>query len=539
MILVARGVSNPRFHFPSIDSSARKRLYALTQSEQVAFENLKPLSSLDPQHLPALPIGHFWYHDGTSWTIRRLLSAPKALLDLDIYSNGGDPNKPVTAYSVSQNKQLVSCYVDTASVEGVKQSRKAAPSSYGGYSSSRKDFKNLETGFSDTIGHAVGHKDSSQGRDKDGALIYSDTNPRNYSSEKSHATGGSKFGQSIRNHQLEAISRRNKGKYLEWDQYQGTHEQVEAGLYVPRFKLSMRIFRGQSSLAIFDQDQPITKSDTKRVWQDHVVPLDKQPKPLILSDTATVTEEQFSLGPMFLARSDRKLTMQSTNVHEIGGTVRLDNGDTAIIISKKAVLDGFEYEYHAYYQAFHPFVAVYHGIGEVYNRLLNEYDELKEGYKTRFELFFDQIGSLQKQLNSLVTLSIDRKDEALRFIASALQSGSESRKADAKELLSFVAKELRAIRKHYNELEILVLSHTVQRSDTIQDLMPAFTTLILKLEADGLSQPKIEDEIYRGLAGVSSDFKKQDRELADVFQRESRQLLRAIQSLSQALQPPA
>jgi len=538
MILVSRGVSNPTFNFPNIDAEAKKRLYALIHSEPVSFKNLKPLSSLDLNHLPVLPEGHFLYHDGSSWTIRRLLTAPRALLDLDVYSLGGDLDKPAAGYSVSQNKQLVACYVDTAIVEGVKKSRKAEPSTYGGYSSSRKDFKNLETGYSDTIGHAVGHKDSSPGRDKEGGPIYSDKSPRNYSSEKSHATGGSKFGQSIRNHQLEAITRRNKGKYLEWNSYKDTHEQVDIGLYVPRFKLSMRIFGGQSSLAIFDQDKPITKSDTKRVWKDHIVPTSKQPKPLILSDTSAILDEQFSLGPMFLARSDKKLVMQSTDELEIGRALKLDNGDTAIILSKKATPNGFEYEYHAYYQAFHPFVAVYVGMSGVYDRLINEYDALKDGYKERFEPILYEMKRLQEHLDSLVTLSGERKDEALRFITSSLNSGSVSRQTDAKEVLKFVSGELRSIRSHYDELELLVLSHIVQRSDSIRDLMPAFTELIHKLEGDGLSFPKIEEETYRGLAGISNDFKKQDRQLVDTFQIESGHLLRAIRSLSHALQPP-
>ncbi len=527
-----------QFEFPSIGANARKRLYALTHSEPVSFSNLKPLSFLDPTHLPVLPEGHFLYHDGSSWTIRRLVTAPRTLLDLDVYSLGGDPDKPAAGYSVSQNKQLVACYVDTAISEGVKQSRKAAPSTYGGYSSSRKDFRNLKTGFSDTIGHAVGHKDSSYGRDKDGNLIYSDKSPRNYSSEKSHATGGSKFGQSIRNHQLEATARRNKGKYLEWNSYRDTNEQVAVGLYVPRVKLSMRIVGGQSSLAIFDQDKPITKSDTARVWKDHSVATSKQPKPLILSDTSAVVDEHFSLGPMFYARSDQKLVMISADEYEIGRAITLDNGDTAIILTKKGAPTGFEYEYHAYYQAFHPFVAVYVGMGGVYDRLMEEYAALEDGYRERFEPIVDQIIKVQAHLDSLVTLSQERKSEALRFVASALKSSSVSRQTDAKEVLAFVSTELRSIRSHYEELELRVLSHAVQRSDSIRDLIPAFTELIRKLEGDGLFLPKIEDEVYRGLAGISNEFKKQDRQLVDTVQIESAALVRAIRSLSQVLQPP-
>ena len=110
MILVARGQQN--LVFPSHDLKTRQLLYALTHSEVVHFKNLKPLQTLNQRHFPVLPEGHFWHFTGTDWTIRRLHHAPKALLDLDIYSRAGSLTEPAAAYTVSQNKQLVAGYVN-------------------------------------------------------------------------------------------------------------------------------------------------------------------------------------------------------------------------------------------------------------------------------------------------------------------------------------------------------------------------------------------------------------------------------------------
>ena len=474
LILIASGGAN-LLQFPKTPENIANLVSALINSDEVGeFQNIHHLKDVTEDKLPMLQEGYFWYRNGPHWTVRKLRGAPEVVHDLDIYIRDG----VFAGYNLSINKNLTDTFFQTGKKSGIKSER-----SYAGFTND--DFKNVATGFSDTIGHGVAQVDVIKGVDKKNKTIISNTNPRNYGPEQSTRSGGSDYGQSIRNHQLEAVARREKGAYREVNEFLETAGQVYCGLFVADIKHVIRIipnlpieYGAFKPRAIFKLDKEQGETG-KSVWDKHKRNLQLMPMALVLDLTHSISVSKVqTIGYGYFLTKKTVLEFTYDESIEVGTQFFLnDDNEMRVIIGREKNGHTYQYRYYEFKRLIRMPVMVSLAQGSLCNYALHEMDTLDVNYKTRFHDIEKILNSLMEKYNSLVKYITANKDRIKRaFTLSTSTSangdrikGISTRKSDIRELAKSVLDHLKLAKKYNLAAKDKLISHANRRRCIIDE----------------------------------------------------------------------
>lgn len=491
LIVVAEGTNN--LALPTLPKDIASLVaHLLTSSELCVFEHLHYLTNATADALPILPTGHFWYLNDKQWTIRKYDDAPAVKIDLDIYLDNGKE----VGHNLSINNNLVDTRIDLTDHKKVAGPR---ASTYGGYSIS--DFKNLTSNLSDTRGHGVAYACSKNGITQSGVNINSDSNHRNYSPEKSTTTGGSAYGQSIRNHQLEAPVRQQNGQYREINTFTTKPEQVACGLYVPDVKYLIRILPTATEYAAFKQglDYKTTNNkNTNDLWNEHIVNSTDLPITLALSTKASTLS---AAGPLqmdfgFLLSQRKPVVFKSSEKIAIGEKHQLSADIIRVIVTSKRLDDAtYEYVCYQFKKVIHPFTAVFRSYESQCESILSVMDDSDSQI---------QFAPLKSKLKSLITLArkienhVETNADMLK--RAFLKPKDKNRAADIKSLAEKINEHMQEMRMNFDAAKDSISTYLKVRNDLFNTHIPA---LFIGL--------KNERDILGSLADVCHMIQQSDR----------------------------
>lgn len=487
---------------------AQQILHLMYSHEVAVFQNREYLREVPSEDLPILPSdGYFWYRNGNEWTVRKYYTAPEVIIDLDVYIRDGI----FAGYNLSINKNLVDTYLQTAP----RPSSGERKSTYGGFSSG--DFKNIATDHSTTRGHGIAYVDSLTGFNKNNASIYSDDNPRNYSPEDSSGpqARGSDYGKNIRNHQLEAKARKQSGAYREVNVFQIHSQQVRCGLFIPHEKHAICLLPNEISYAKFPQGIRYQAKNGIRMndlWNNYQQPLEHKPRARVLDiTTQTIPTRTYSLQSLNIKYGYflfKKIPLQfdSEEQFEIGKPYYFDDdSEMRFILTKQKNSTNFTYTYYEYSRILSLPISVILGIGSLCDLICQEWDEVNQGYQSRFLPLYEQLRQLETQLIAAQEYIHQNKDMLQRIFDG--YKNNEIRREDAREFITVIRKHINLLKSYHYQSKKIIQTYLCSRNGIISNILRE-----IPLSLRDIFQNK-NYLFYNSLAYICDTFKADEQEL--------------------------